>query len=99
MKRLTIYFSTIFILAISPALATSNSNTNKYDEQPTITKEKYEQIESEINQILTNIEKQINSQCTTEPTIEKCKNKDEIIKKIKKAADETLSELNALGNN
>ena len=67
--------------------------------KPTITKEEYEQIESEIEKILTDIEKQIESQCTTEPTIEKCKNKDEIIKKIKKAADETLKKLNALGKN
>lgn len=67
--------------------------------KPTITKEEYEQIESEIEQILTNIENQIESQCTTEPIIEKCKTKEEIIKQIKKAAEKTLNELKALGKN
>lgn len=67
--------------------------------KPTITKEEYEQIESEINKILTDIKEKIESQCTPEPTIEKCKNKDETIEQIEKAAKTTLSELNALGNN
>ncbi|MBQ7055560.1 MAG: hypothetical protein IJN91_01335 [Alphaproteobacteria bacterium] len=76
-----------------------NPNEKETKEQPnaikqTITKEEYEQIESEINQILTDIEKQINSQCATEPIIEKCKTKDEIIKQIKKAAEKTLNKLN-----
>lgn len=67
--------------------------------KPTITKEEYEQIESEIDQILTDIKEQIDSQCATEPTIDKCKNKGKTIEQIEKAAKTTLKKLNELGKN
>lgn len=59
-----------------------------------ITEEEYEKIESEIKKILTDIEKEIESQCPSRKTDQKCKNKNKIIKQIDEAAKKTLKELN-----
>ena len=62
--------------------------------EPIITKKEYEKIESELEKIISNITKQIESECKKNKKLsEPCKKKDETIKQLNKQKKETLDAL------